>query len=432
MKKKKKSVADRKPIESHMAITKTYSDEFTKTAHKFMRMIGLEPSAFDVLTKRTKQYLMLIKHTPFRIRAEKGSRVPRAYIQFFNNTMGLHDKKTFYGDPTFNISYLEYVTYGLTLIFSIRNYDTGENELTLDQIELLEKIRIPMLKYTTGNEDDHYATRTNKVFQNLFLYVSLPNYRYYTCKDASLPNHSKGCMENIITVSSIEPERKNFFIDGKLHSAYRLEYYSFYPTVNELVPIPAEIPLQLLEVENNRTKHQVMHQIQTNFTLPVYIQNHALRRAAERMDCMDNMFRNIIFSTSFMFPQAITAVNGQRLIKARNITGMHIGYFPFIKQDGAVLLLSFLPLASPITPEGIILHKELGIQLEDSKYIGLDKLSFYTKTDFDTLPKLKQALKSANMWHLTEIQSNNPTERKEDIILKNFFIDSNAPMEVEG
>ena len=104
-----------------------------------------------------------------------------------------------------------------------------------------------------------------------------------------------------------------------------------------------------------------------------------------------------------------------------HVTGKNIGYFPFIKQDGAILLLSFLPLASPITPEGSLLHKELKLQLEDSKYIGLDKLSFYTKTDFDTVPILRDALKKAGMWHLTEIEPETPTEKKEDQILKNFF-----------
>ena len=94
-----------------------------------------------------------------------------------------------------------------------------------------------------------------------------------------------------------------------------------------------------------------------------------------------------------------------------------------------MLILSFLPLSSPITPEGSILHKELGIQLEDSKYIGLDKFSFYTKTDFDTLPKLKQALIKADMWHLTELKPTNPMERKEDHILKNFFMEDITELE---
>lgn len=422
MSKKKKSTTNRKPLTSHTEITKTYSDEFTKTAHKFMRLFGLEPSAFDVLTKRTKQNLMLIKHTPYRVRAEKGSRVPRSYIQFFNKMMLVYEKETFYGDPIFNISYLEYVTFGMTLIFSLRKFDPNGYDYPLDQVVLLEKIKVSMLKSTAKNELDHFSVRTSHLCKIIFLYLSLPNYRYYTSVESGVMNESKGCMGNLITVSSVEPERKNFIIEGKTHSAYRLGYYSLLPTVKTVDPIFAEISLTLLEVETNRSNHQVMNQIKTNFKLPVYIQNHALRRTAERMDSVDNMYRSIIFSVSFTHPDAITALNGQRLIKARDTAANVVGYFPFIKQNGAVMLLSFLPLASPITPEGAILHKELGIQLEDSKYIGLDKLSFYAKTDFDTLPKLKQALKKANMWHLTQIEMITPTERKEDIILKNLFV----------
>lgn len=427
--KRKKCVQDRKPVKSHIAITKTYFDDFSKTARKFMLLIGLEPSAFDALSKRTKEHLMLVKHTPYRIRAEKGSHVPRAYIRFFNYIMGVHEKKTFYGDPAFNISYMEYVTYGMTLIFAIRNYDSREIYWTPDQAELLEKIKTPLIKYTENNEEDHFAVRTNKVLKGLFMYVSQPNYRYYTCKEQGVPNMSKGCLENLITVSSIEPERKKFNIDGKTHSAYRLAYYDLFSSAADLAPIPAEIPLSLLSGKKNETTNQEINE--TEIMLPVYIQNHTLRRAAERMDCKDNMYLNHIFTVSFLIPQVVTAVNGQRLIKAIDITTKPVGYFPFTRQNDAVLLLSFLPLSSPVTPEGSVLHKELGIQLEDSKYFGLDKFSFYTNTDFDTVPKLKQALQKADMWHLTEIEPNEKSERREDQILKHFFAENYVAMENE-
>jgi hypothetical protein len=78
-----------------------------------------------------------------------------------------------------------------------------------------------------------------------------------------------------------------------------------------------------------------------------------------------------------------------------------------------------------------VLYKELGIKIDDSKYIGLDKLSFYTSTDFDTVPKLKQALQKANMWHLTEIKPNEKSERREDQILKHFFTETNIVVEDE-
>jgi len=424
--KRKKCVQNRKPISSHLAITKTYFDDFTKTAHKFMRLVGLEPSDFDALSKRSKENLMIIKHTPYRIRADKGSRVPRTYIQFFNYIMGVHEKQTFYGDPVFNISFLEYVTYGMTLIFSIRNYMTRDHYWSPDQIDLLEKIKTPLIKYTLDNEEDHYAVRSNKVLRGLFMYVSQPNYRYYACKEQGAINYQRGCMENQIFVSSLEPERKKFIIDGKIHSAYRLAYYDVFTNDIDVAPILAEIPLSILSGWKNAGKNKGKSETEEEVKLPVYIQNHALRRSAERMDCKDNLYRNNIFTVSFLIPGVVTAVNGQRLIKALDVTGKPVGYFPFIKQNDAVLLLSFLPLSSPITPEGSKLHMELGLQLADSKYFGLDKFSFYTNTDFEAIPILQQALKKADMWHLTEIQPNEKTERKEDQILKHFFVDNNA------
>ncbi|MEI6488747.1 MAG: hypothetical protein WCP52_07285 [Bacteroidota bacterium] len=420
-KKSKNTLAKKSPI-SYIIITKTYFDDFTKTAHKFMSLIGLEPSAFDALSKRTKHKVMLMRHTPYRIRAEKDSKIPRPYIKLFNQVMSNYEKTTFYGDPTFKITFMEYVTFGLTLIFYCRNYHKDEHELPQDQIALLDKIKIPLLKYVEDHPEDHYRVRSNSILNYLFLYVSQPNYRFYTSTESGVVDALKCRMENLITVSPIEMERRKFIFDRETHTGYRLGYYDLSSQSGDLAPVMAEMPINLLENENNKTKNQLMNQIKMNLTIPVYIQHHALRRAAERLDCKANVFRNIIFSWSFHNPIVITAANGQRLICAQYIKGKHVGYFPFIKVDGAVLLLSFLPLSSPITPEGSILQKELGIQLEDSKYIGLDKLSFYTKTDFSTLPQLESALKKAGMWHLTKIIPDEKKERKENGILKNFFV----------
>ncbi len=422
--KKKKNVASKKPLQSYLVITKTYFDDFVNTAHKFMLLIGLESSAFDALSKRTKQNLMLVRHTPYRIRAEKDNRVPLAYLKFFNGAMSYYEKTTFFGDPSFNISFLEYVTFGLTLIFAFRNYDRDMFIVAPDQIELLEKIKIPLLKYVDEHEEDHYAVRTGGILMSLFLYVTQPNYRYYTCKEGGYIDSLKGRMENVITVSSIQPERKKFHIEGKTHSAFRLGYYN--PYSGELTPSPvmAEISIKLLEKHSYKSQKQVQNQIETDINLPVFIQSHALRRSAERMDCKDNGYRNMVFAISFLVPKVVKAVNGQLLIAALGLTCKPVGYFPFSIQDGAVLLLSFLPLSSPITPEGSVLNKELGIQLEDSKYIGLDKLSFFTNTDFETVPIVKQAIIKAGMWHLTEIIPTNPSEKKEDRILRNFFVNN--------
>lgn len=430
--KKKKNVQPSKLLKSDLVITKTYFDDFVKTAHKFMLLIGLQPSAFDALSKRTKHNIMQIRHTPYRIRAED-NRVPAVYLKMFNSVMSNSERTTFYGDPIYKITFLEYVTYGLSLIYSFRMFESDETHVLEDQIELMNIIKTPLLKYDDEHEDDFCTARASGIMKSIFLYITKLNYRFYTCKENAFIDYSKGRMENGIIVSSIQPERKKFIIDGKTHSSYRLGYYNLLLNGLTVAPEMAEISLKLLTGDNKTTSKQLMNQINIDTNLPVFIQNHALNRAAERMDSKDNMYLNLIFFRSFLLPRIITAVNGQRLITVLDYqTGNPIGYFPFVKQDGAVLILSFLPLSSPITPEGSVLHKELGIQLEDSKYIGLDKFSFYTKTDFDTLPKLKLALKKAGMWHLTELTPINPMERKEDHILKNFFTNNtNEPEFIE-
>jgi hypothetical protein len=426
-KKKKKGMPDRRPIQSHLAITKNYFDDFNKTAHKFMRLIGLEPSDYDVLTKRTKQGLMRFKNTPYKIYADKGSRVPGAYVNFFNAVILRFEKQTFYGDPQYGISYYEYVTYGLTFIFSIRNYD-GETGILPDQYHLLEKIKQPLVKYTTANQDDHYAVRTITFLNFLFSCFSQPNYRFYTGKEELAVDYCKARFKNKIHISSIEPERKNFVIDRDVRPSYRLGIYKTEMSIRFIKPTMVELPMALLEPENS--KSLISQMVGTQLTLPVYIQNHALHRFAQRLDCFDNYLRNKVLAFSFMEPSVITATNGQRLIVAKDFRGKNIGYFPFVQQDGAVLLLSFLPLASPITPEGSVLQKELGIQFNDSKFIGLDKLSYYVKTDFDTIPQLKKALKKANMWHLTDYNIAEKVERKEDRIIMNYLSRINAMEDV--
>lgn len=421
---KKKSVQNRKPVQSHIAITKTYFDDFSRTARKFMKLIGLEPSDYDALSKRTKEALMKIKNTPYRVIAEKGSRVPRVYIEFFNYAMTVYAKRLFFGDPAFNITFMEYITHGTPLMTAVRNCETDRYYSYPGQAELLDKIADALESDLMDNEENNFLEQTNRLLKTLLMSVSRCNYRYYTCNRQPVANFQRGRIDNQVTVSSIEPERKYFKIDGKSHSGYRLQVYDLFNVYDELAPVPAVIPKEILSGKIDLYSNQKISDKETLVILPVYIQSHVLRRAAERMDNKDNIHLNHVLMLSMLAPHVVTAVNGQRLIMALDITAKPLGYFPFVIMNDAVLLLSFLPLSSPITPEGSVLQKELKLQMPDSKYLGMDKLSFYTNTDFDAVPKLKNALQKADMWHLTEIVPDEKAERREDQILKHFFTEN--------
>ena len=78
---------------------------------------------------------------------------------------------------------------------------------------------------------------------------------------------------------------------------------------------------------------------------------------------------------------------------------------PFTVIGQKLLILSFLPITSPTTPEGKILSETLKLNKELLSFYGMDKLSFFHNTDFDAIPILKEAIVNAEMWHLTEIRS---------------------------
>ena len=420
-KKKKTNTPSRKPLKSYIDISQHYYNEYVRVAHKLLEMSGMDPAEFDVLTKRTKHQLMLIKHTPYRVMAEKGSSVPRAYLKFFNYIMGLFGDKTFYGDPKYNVTFKDYMTYGMSFGYALRSQHENRGIISDDQHQQLEKIKEKVLEYIDGHEQDDFLVRSNAIMRMVLMYVSMPNYRYYTSTESGEMDSLKCRMQNLIRVSSFEPEKRAFFVKGEKHSSYKLWHHDLISESNDPNPLETQIPIPILDEKDLDTAIEVMKNMETIVQLPVYIQNHALHRIRQRLDCMDNLYINTVFGLSFIIPHLITANNGQRLIRAIDNSGKPVGYFPFLRQDGAILIRSFLPLASPVTPEGAVLYKELGIMINDSKYFGMDKLSFYFNTDFEALPILKQALQKANMWHLTEIQTEQPKERKEDQILKRFF-----------
>lgn len=420
-KRKKNNVPSRKPLKSYTHLSKHYIVEFERVAYQIMKMAGIDASEYASLTKRTRQQLMLIKWTPYRILAQPGSRVPKIYVKLYNQMMTKHEEHTFYGDPEYKVSYLDYVTYGLSFIFAIRNPERLEESVDQQQYEVLCRLKEAITKHMEEYESAHYLVRTNYVMKLMSMHLSSPIYRYYNSKDDLMLDYGKGRAQNTIWVSSVQPETKCFKIQNEKHKGYRLRHYDIISEMHEPNPTESTVPLVMLEEDDFETAIERLKEQEDKRLMPVYVQGHVIHRIRQRLDCMDNYYMNQVLSCTFLLPQSVRAVTGQRLIKAFDPNENTVGYFPFVVQNNSVLLLSFLPLSSPITPEGSKLQKALGINVDDSKYIGFDKLSFFVQTDFDKLPQLKDALQKADMWHLTEIQPSDKLERREDRLLERFF-----------
>lgn len=427
-KKRKKATPSRKPPKSFIQLSKDYIKEYERVANQIMIMANIEVSEYHKFTKRLRHNIMRNKFTPFRVVAQKDNKVHKSYLKYFNSMLKYYEDTTFYGDPKYKVTFLDYVVYGMPFIHTLRVPDIVVNSATPDEMQVLLRMKEAIDQHLEEYIKEDYIFRMNYVMSVLMMSVSTPIYRYYTSEITAVLDYRRARLQNTVIVSSFESEIRFFKLDKENHKAYRLWKYDFYSEI--MTPDPIEVlgAKILLEVDDTNTAVEML-EAQTpseRVILPVYVQAHVIHRMRERLDLLQNQYCNEVISISFSLIRSVSATTGQRLIRAYDMKGNNVGYFPFVIEDNAILLRSFLPLTSPITPEGSKLYKTLGIQLNDSKYIGLDRLSFYAKTDFNKLPQLKEALQEAEIWHLTEIVPSNLIERREDRLLQRFFEYPNA------
>jgi hypothetical protein len=132
-KKHRKNATCRKSVVSYLKTSQHAQDEYIRVARQLLAMAGEDPAEFDKLTKRTKQRLTVIKSTPYHIVAEQKHKVPRVYIKLFNYAMTHFEKTEYYIDPKYNISYLDYLIYGVAFLTCVRTHEAFAQEILPEQ-----------------------------------------------------------------------------------------------------------------------------------------------------------------------------------------------------------------------------------------------------------------------------------------------------------
>jgi hypothetical protein len=132
--------------------------------------------------------------------------------------------------------------------------------------------------------------------------------------------------------------------------------------------------------------------------LNIYIQSHVLHRFKERMDAFDPLFQNLLIQNAFTHGMKIVNFENQVLFSCPMEENI-VGYFTFFLRGGDIVINTILPLTSPNTPEGKKLQELLSLSKDEISYLGMDKISFFTKVDFEEIPQLKAAIIEAGMWH---------------------------------
>jgi hypothetical protein len=169
-----------------------------------------------------------------------------------------------------------------------------------------------------------------------------------------------------------KPETESLEIDGHRRTIYQVcvtAKQGFYP----LSITPGKLGITGLMQE---------------FPLKVYVQLHVLERLKERLG---NHFRQLsyLYVMGAMLQKPVLAGHEQGLLFPVMSGTVKLGYLKAVIIGDKLVVLTFLFVTNNGTPEGKKLKDLIGLQKEDKKYLGIDKLSTFIKSDIKQDEKLK-------------------------------------------
>ena len=382
---KKKKPQSHPSLKREIEVTKTYFDKFSEVARKLLKLFELDPSLFDKFTKKQKLKMMRLKSNPPRVKAQEGHAIPRHYLRKIQQE--IYDLIKIYpvnDDRELNLTYMDLLTYGLSFMLYARLQAESEEQTEHKEIYRLigEKV-----EQTLDGYDDNIMMIPWQYLRYVMSSISKINIRIYGYEWHWITSDFTYRLGSTITVSAVSPKKIHFIYNEKPRPAYQAICGQFLTVGATPITIPY---------------NQIIPDSDNTYSLEVYVQSHAFTRLKERIDVLPAGIRTICLNSSLIYCQTATLNNGQCVIKLMDKGSGILGYLPFTIIDKKLFVLTFLPVCSQNAPEGKKLHDILGIGRKEIEFLGMDKLSFFMDTDFEAVPRLKNAVIKAGLWHLTE------------------------------
>lgn len=338
----------------------------------------------DVFTKKQKELLFLKLYDNPSIRPARERTVPRQYVVIIKYSVYQFMKTHFWGDPENNLSYMELATYGLSFLFNIgqlfqNNFyadDTPQWDAAKRICEKFDLEEVLNTEFKAVLDHVWYMTR-------IYSRVNYRMYGFHFDYD-QIPLSFAGCFKYrlAIRLTAQDCETKAFSHNNVFRKAFRM-----FDTADGLyLPCPVKIPQNI-----------VYHDVTDDKKFNIYIQSHAIHRFKERLDLFEPTIQNLLFQYAFTRGLKLVCIDKREMFACR-FEDRQIGYFTFFVRGDDLVVNTFLPLVNQYTPEGKKFQKALSLSKEEHTYLGMDKISFYIDTDFEQIPKLKQALIDAGIW----------------------------------
>ena len=381
MAKKKKH----KPQKSatNFTVSRTHQERCYFVAKKVLLHFDLEPDLVDVFTKKQKQNLLMLCFDPPTVKPKKERTVPRQYLRNIQTDMIQFMKSTFFGNPENQLTYMELAIYGLSFLVNLSNmverdtiiHGTPQEEVAKKIYEKYDKTRFCNESFIEILDNVWYKTKC----------YSRINFRFYGYEFTFEHFEKTGgtSMKPTVLITAQECETKKFTYKGIERKAFRI-----LKTADGWHE-PSQATVRRNLIFPNAKDDELLN---------IYVQSHVLHRLKERLDAFEPSITNLLIQYAFTGGLKVITFEKQTLFSCLIEDALPVGYFTFFINGADIVINTFIPLASPNTPEGKILHKLLPLNKDAVIYLGMDKVSFFLNIDFEQIPTLKQALIDANIW----------------------------------
>ncbi len=163
-----------------------------------------------------------------------------------------------------------------------------------------------------------------------------------------------------------------------------------------IMPLPYGIGLKGHTVEAKRIGLE-------GTQLETYIEEHALRRLAERLDCIDRWRSYLHLFEALSNPRALASDGGTIMLEYRCM-GLKVGYLVGEVHSHKLVIRTFLFVTNDGTPEGKQLEKMWGLARLDKKTLAIDKLSTFVSLDIGSDARLASIFSEAGCGDLMKVR----------------------------
>ncbi len=350
--------------------------EHKKAVHWFLIRIGLKEGIFEF----PEEYIEKITkrgNLPLVFPSEPDNIPPKMLAvanQLLKHFLQADQVESFPGGPSFPLAF----------------YFTTE-ALFCNLIEKMDEEDFPGLPSVLERTKaywDNYEKKHNEVFQRLGTIINAISYTlvqetneiYYIMQQLGKPNfemvnndRNKLRLLNYI-LHRQEREEKEIVVDNESRMAMRMTFGFGNVGAKDLL-----IKAETLGIESPFGSME----------LPVYIQNHALKRMNERLGQLYITDAMLEICFALQAAKFVVVKKGHALLEFK-LSNCKVGYFKIVLTEGVLLIQTFLFLTNNGTPEGDKLNELLGMQKADKKYWEIDKLTTFLASDIEENETLKQ------------------------------------------